>query len=215
MRLRSYYRSSASWRVRIALHYKNLEFDYVPVHLLRAGGEQHSESHRAQNPMEQVPVLEIDDEGRNVVLVQSLAIIEYLEERFPEPTLFPSDRVARAVARGYAEIVNSGIQPHQNTGPLADVRRLGGDARAWAHKYIAMGLSALEALSARTAGRFLVGDAPSIADVCLVPQLYNARGFGVELEAFPTLRRVEQTCAELEPFQLAHPERQPDFEPGA
>jgi maleylpyruvate isomerase len=215
MRLRSYYRSSASWRVRIALHYKNLEFDYVPVHLLRGGGEQHSESHRTLNPMEQVPLLEVEDEGRNVVLLQSLAIIEYLEERFPEPTLFPGDRVARAVARGYAEIVNSGIQPHQNTGPLADVRGLGGDARAWADKYISIGLSALEVLAARTAGRFLVGDSPSIADVCLVPQLYNARRFGVDLGAFPTLRRVEQSSTALEPFQRAHPERQPDFEPGA
>lgn len=210
--LRSYFRSSASWRVRIALHHKGLPFETVPVHLLRGGGEQHGEAHRSLNPMEQLPVLLVD----GVPLTQSLAILEFLEERHPDPPLLPRDPQARARVRQLAEIVNSGIQPLQN---LEVMQRLGatfGADRpaqlAWARAYIERGLGSLEAIVATTGGRYAVGDDVSFADLCLVPQLYNARRFSVDLGRCPHLVAVDVRLAELAAFQAAHPDRQPDFE---
>ena len=209
MRLYNYWRSSASWRVRVALHWKGLPFEYVPVNIVDR--EQTGAPHRARNPMQQVPALEVDDDGATVVLGQSLAILEYLEERHPAPPLLPAGRVARAQVRQLAECVNSGIQPFQNLPLLALVKdELGGDGPAFAARFNLRGLTALEELAARTAGRFLHGDAPTIADVCLVPQLYSARRFGVDLAAMPTLVRVDAACAELPAFAAAHPDRQPD-----
>jgi maleylpyruvate isomerase len=210
MRLHNYWRSSASWRVRIALAYKNLSYDYVPVHLVRGGGEQYAAEYvRDFNPMSQVPVLELED-GRRIA--QSMAILEYLEERFPEPALLPGEPWARARARQMAELVNAGIQPFQNmpavTGYVKD--RLRGDVTEWLHHFLGRGLLALERTARETAGTFLVGGEPSFADVCLVPQLYSARRFDVPLEAFPTLLRVEAACVALPAFAAAHPDRQPD-----
>jgi maleylpyruvate isomerase len=209
MKLYSYWRSSASWRVRIALHYKGLPFEYVPVQIV--SHEQASSDYAAKNPMQQVPTIELDDDGRTIHLAQSLPIIEYLEERWPSPALLPKGRVARARVRQLAECVNAGIQPFQNLPLLQIVKeQLGGDATAFAGSYNQKGLHALEALAQDTAGRFLVGDEPSLADVCLIPQLYSARRFQVDVKPFPTLTRVEAACAALPAFVAAHPDRQPD-----
>lgn len=205
MKLHSFWRSSASWRVRIALHYKGLSFEYVPVDL--GDAQQYQEGYRALNPMEQVPTLTLDD-GRR--LSQSLAIIEYLDETVPSPPLLPRDPYLRARTRQLAEVVNSGIQPLQNTSPLNEVKRIGGDPQAWGRKWVEKGLRALEGSAADTAGRFLVGDSVSMADVCLVPQLGNARRFGLDLAPFPLLVRVEAECAKLDAFACARPDRQPD-----
>ena len=209
MKLYSYWRSSASWRVRIGLHLKRVAYEYVPVNLVRDGGEQHKPDYAARNPMEQVPALELDD-GR--LLSQSLAILEYLEETIATPPLLPRDPYLRARCRQLAELVNAGIQPLQNTGPQQRLKALGVDEVAWSRHFIAQGLTALAATAQATAGKFLVGDAVSLADICLVPQLYNARRFGVDLTQppFALLGRVEAACLELEAFQLAQPDRQPD-----
>src|SRR6185295_1418465 len=134
LRLYGYWRSSTSWRVRIALGHKGLAYEYVPVHLVRAGGEQRSEQHRSRNPMQQVPVLELDD-GAPLQLTQSIAILEFLEERWPEPPLLPGDHLARARARALAEIVNSGIQPLQNLTVMQELKRAGVDEKAWARHF--------------------------------------------------------------------------------
>lgn len=211
MKLYGYWRSSCTWRVRIVLGLKGLDYEYVPVHL---GGEQHGAEHRERNPMQQVPVLEIGDGGSKLVLGQSMAIVEYLEERYPEPSIFPATRVGRARARQIAETVNAGIQPLQNTAVLAEVERLAsGQSEAWGAAWVSKGLAAVEALAATTAGEFLVGEAPGIADAFVVPQLFNARRFGLDVEAYPTLLGCEQKCEKLPAFEKAHPSRQVDAEP--
>jgi maleylpyruvate isomerase len=154
-----------------------------------------------------VPALELDD-GR--LLSQSLAILEYLEETIANPPLLPRDPYLRARCRQLGELVNAGIQPLQNTGPQQRLKALGVDEVAWSRHFIAQGLAALAATAEPTAGKFLVGDTVTLADVCLVPQLYNARRFGVDLTLIPLLGRVEAACLELEAFQLAQPDRQPD-----
>jgi maleylacetoacetate isomerase len=214
MRLYGYWRSSSSWRVRIALGYKRQAYENVPVDLRRDGGEQFKEHYRAINPFEQVPVLEVEEDGALKRITQSIAIIEYLDERYPDPPLLPANRLLRARARAFAEMINSGIQPLQNLAVLRRVKHeFGADEQTWAHHFVGRGLRALEAAASETAGRFLVGDSVTIADVCLVPQLFGARRFGVNLAELPTLVRVEAACAALPAFAAAEPERQPDAAP--
>ncbi len=205
MKLYGYWRSSASWRVRAALNFKGLQYETVPVNLLE--GAQLEASHRARNPMGQLPVLELDD---GTMLVQSLPIMEYLDQLHPEPALLPSDAIGRVRVRAMAEVVNSGIQPLQNLKVLKRLQAAGMDRAAWGRTVIAEGFVALEAAASQTAGRFLYGDSPTMADICLVPQLYNARRFKVDLAPFETLLRVEEACAALQPFKDAHPDNQPD-----
>jgi maleylpyruvate isomerase len=213
MKLYGYWRSSCSWRVRIGLHLKQQAFSYMPVHLLKEGGQQKSESFTSLNPMQSVPVLEVEDGGKLLRLAQSMAILEYLEERWPEPPLLPADRAQRARVRQAAEIVNSGIQPFQNTSVQKRVKHeLHGDEKAWARHFITAGLRALEPLLAATSGRYSVGDTVTLADCFLVPQLYHARRYEVDLAAFPTLVRVDAACEGLPAFQAAHADRQPDAE---
>lgn len=211
--LRSYFRSSCSWRVRIALAHKGLDYRYVPVHLLRDGGEQLQPEHAAINPMKQVPVL-LDGER---AIGQSMAIIEYLEQIHPEPTLLPGDAGTRARARQLAEIINSGIQPLQN---LRVMKTLGGDygldeaaVKGWCRRWIASGLEAFESLAARWSGSRCVGDAVSVADAFVVPQLYNARRFELDLSPYPTILRVERALSALPAFIASHPDNQPDAPP--
>ncbi|MCB9665694.1 MAG: maleylacetoacetate isomerase [Alphaproteobacteria bacterium] len=211
--LYGYWRSSASWRVRIGLHLKGLDFAYAPVHLVADGGQHRGEAHRARNPMAQVPVLAVEEGGHVRYLSQSLAILGWLDDQLPSPRLWPVDPWQRATVTQLAEVVNAGIQPLQNLGVLRRVQELGGDRAGWARDVIGDGLDALEAMAAATAGRFVVGDQVTAADLCLVPQLYNARRFGLDLAGFPTLTRVEAACAELPAFQAAHPDRQPDAVP--
>lgn len=213
LRLYGYWRSSCSWRVRIALAYKGLAYEHVAVHLLQAGGEQHRAEYTAKNPLAQVPLLEVETTDGARRVAQSLAIIELLEDLHPEPALLPREPFARARARQLAEMINAGIQPLQNLGVMKHVKSLGADPHVWARHFIARGLVALEAEAAATAGRFLVGDAPTVADLCLVPQLYNARRNDVDVAPFPTLLRVEAACATLPAFEAAHADRQPDAPP--
>jgi maleylpyruvate isomerase len=212
MKLYGYWRSSSTWRVRIGLELKGVRYETVPVHLLR--GEQRSADYRDRNPMQQVPLLELEAGGAIRRLSQSLAILEYLEEAYPEPPLLPGDPWARARVRELAELINSGIQPLQNTGVLEHLGRLAPQVErgAWANHFITRGLTGLETLASGRAGRFLVGDQLTLADVCLVPQLFMARRFGVTVEPFTTLRRVEEACLGLPAFERTHPTRQPDAE---
>jgi maleylpyruvate isomerase len=212
--LHTYFRSSASYRVRIALNLKGIEAEYVPVHLNRGGGEQFSAEFRALNPQALVPVFA----DGSVVLSQSLAIIEYLEERHPTPPLLPATIEARARVRQIALAIACDIHPLNNlrvlkhlTGPLGASE----DAKnGWVRHWIGLGLQALEAELGpdRGKGPFCVGAQPTVADCCLVPQLFNAQRFGVDLAPYPTLRRIDAACQALPAFARAHPALQPDAE---
>jgi maleylpyruvate isomerase len=207
-----YWRSSSAWRVRIALHFKQISVERRAVNLLAEGGEQHQADFQALNPLSEVPVLVVDDAaGAPRVIAQSMAILHYLEERFPAPPLLPADPWLRARARQLAEMVNAGIQPFQNLSLQQRLRANGiADPALVARQSNARGLGALEALAPETAGRFLIGDAPTLADVYLVPQLYAARRYDVDLAPFPGLLRIEAACAALPAFAAAHPDLQPD-----
>jgi maleylpyruvate isomerase len=206
--LYDYWRSSSAWRVRIALHWKGIAFERRVVNLIKDGGEQHSDEFRALNPLRQVPVL-IADEGARPI-AQSMAILAYLEERFPTPPLLPADPWLRARARQLAEMVNAGIQPLQNLDVVQHLKAHGIDGIEFARHFNVRRLAALEAASQETEGAFLVGDSPSIADVYLIPQLYAARRWSVDLAPYPTLLRVEAACASLPAFVAAHADAQSD-----
>lgn len=208
--LYSYFRSSASYRVRIGLALKGIDYEYRAVHLVEDGGAQYKPAYEAVNPMHEVPSLLID--GR--VLSQSLPILEYLDETRPEPPLLPADAFSRAKARQLAECVNASIQPLQN---LRVLRKLEADfgaaeetRRAWVAHFIHSGFRGIEAILRETSGDFAVGDAVSIADICLVPQVVGAARFGVTLDGYPTLAAVTTRAASLPAFEAAHPSRQPD-----
>jgi maleylpyruvate isomerase len=213
IKLYSYWRSSSAWRARIALAAKHLPHELVTVNLAR--GEQNEAPFRQLNAMSQVPVLEADEDGQVFRVTQSIAIIEYLEERFPERPLLPANRADRARARELAQIVNSGMQPLQNLSLQRTFEQSGIDVAPFRKQALEKGLVALEKNAAPTAGRFLVRDGVTLADIYLVPQMASARRFGVDLEPFPTLRRVDAECSALAEFQSAHPNAQPDFDPHA
>ena len=164
MKLYSYWRSACSWRVRIALNLKDLKHEIVPVHLLRDGGEQHKAAYTRLNPLHEVPALEFEEGGGTVVLTQSMAIIEYLEEAYPMPALLPQPPVLRAKARQLAEMINAGIQPLGNLGTQQAVEKLGGNKEAWVKQWIERGLAAVETVAKHSAGKFLVGNAVTLAD---------------------------------------------------
>jgi maleylpyruvate isomerase len=212
MILYDYWRSSSGWRVRIALHHKQISFERRVVNLVKeGGGEQHGADFQTLNPLRQVPVLVVEEGGAARALTQSLAILAYLEQRFPSPPLIPAEPWLRARALQMAEMVNAGIQPMQNLALQQHLRAHGvADPPAFARHFIGRGLEALEVVARETAGRFLIGDTPTIADVYLVPQLYGSRRYGADLAAFPTLRRVEEACAALPAFAAAHPDAQTD-----
>ncbi|HEU4613146.1 MAG TPA: maleylacetoacetate isomerase [Kofleriaceae bacterium] len=207
--LHNYWRSSASHRVRIGLGLKQLPYEYVIVNILHR--EQHADAYRARNPMAQVPTLEItEDDGTVRAIAQSLPILEYIEERFPEHPILPRDLYLRAKARGLAEIINSGIQPLQNLSTTKAVKAFGGDEVVWPKSFIADGLIAFERVASETAGQFCVGDTPTIADCCLLPQLASARRFGVDITKHTLLLGIEERCLAMPAFQNAAPDRQPD-----
>jgi maleylacetoacetate isomerase len=200
-----YYRSSASYRVRIALNLKGVAFDSVAVDLLH--GAQREADYRARNPQGFVPMLELD--GRRIT--QSLAIIHYLDAVHPEPALVPEDAFDRAHVVSMALTVACDIHPLNNLRVLKYlVGPLGQDEAAksaWVGQWIGQGFAALETLAAERCGRFLFGDAPTLADICLVPQMYNARRFNVPLDDYPLLVRAEEAANTLEAFAAAHPDR--------
>jgi maleylpyruvate isomerase len=212
VKLYGYWRSSCSWRVRIALNLKGLPYESIPVNLLE--GEQHAPPYRQLSPSGAVPTLVVDEGAGPLYLQQSLAILEYLEERHPSCALLPRHPYLRARARMLAEQINSGIQPLQNLKVLQHVEgTLGADKKAFAAHWIDQGLRALQSLAEPTAGTYLVGEHPTFADLCLVPQLYGARRFGVDLSPFGLLLRVEASCVQLPAFAAAHPDQQPDAAP--
>lgn len=207
--LHNYWRSSASHRVRIGLGLKELAYEYVIVNILHR--EQHADAYRARNPMAQVPTLELtEDDGTVHAIRQSLPILEFLDERFTARPLMPKDLFLRARTRELAEIINSGIQPLQNLLTTKAVKAFGGDEAVWPKTFIANGLAAFERVATETAGTFCVGDTPTIADCCLVPQLASARRFGVDISNHALLLRIEERCLALPAFQNAAPDRQPD-----
>lgn len=212
--LYNYFRSSSAYRVRIALNLKGLPYSYHSVHLNRGGGEQFGPDFTARNPQQLVPVL---DDGRGQ-LGESLAIIEYLDETRPGTQLLPADPLERARVRQLSLAMACNIHPLNNLRVLKYLTgTLGIDEEAklgWINHWHGLGLAALEADIAhdRQRGRFCVGDTPSMADCCLVPQLFAARRFGMDLSPFPTLLGIDAVCQELPAFQLAHPARQPDAE---
>jgi maleylpyruvate isomerase len=211
LRLHTYWRSSATYRVRIALNLKGLSYEPVIVNILT--GEQDTPEFRAKNAMGYVPALEvIEGDGQVHVLAQSLPIIEYLDERFPSPALLPLGKESRAHVRALAEIVNSGIQPLQNLTVTRRLTAAGVDDKAWVQHFIARGLAAFEAAleQAGGTGRFCAGDEPTLADCCLVPQVYAARRFGVDIAAYPRIAAITAVCEPLAAFAAAHPDRQPD-----
>jgi len=209
MKLYGFWRSTCTWRVRIGLAMKGIDYHYHPVNLLK--GEQHQNELARKNPMHQVPALELDD---GTVLTQSMAILDWLDETHPEPPLLPRTPLLRARARQLAEIIASGIQPLQNTGTQNHVRdALKADPKEWVRYFVALGLAAFEKEIAVVVGKFSVGDELSIADLCLVPEIYFARRFGLEMERYPTLMRIDAACAPLPAFAKAHAEAQPDAPP--
>jgi len=210
MKLYNYWRSSASYRVRLALEFKQLTYEYVAISLLQ--GEQFEAAHRARNPWGSVPVLEIAHDGEKRYIAQSVAILEYLEECFPQRALLPKSSIERALVRSMVELINSSIQPFQNLSTLNylhDVVRT--DNKAWARFWIDKGLTALETQAQKSAGSALVGDAFTLADVCLLAQLFSGRRLtDITAEKYPTLCRVEANYIHAPFVEKAKPEAQPD-----
>ncbi|XP_047467050.1 maleylacetoacetate isomerase isoform X1 [Mugil cephalus] len=201
--LHGYFRSSCSWRVRIAFALKGIEYDQVPVNLIKDGGQQLAEEYKTLNPMRQVPAVEID----GITLSQSLAVIQYIDETRPGPRLLPADPKKRAQVRMISDLIASGIQPLQN---LYVIQKIGAEKMQWSHHFIDRGFEALEPILKQTAGKYCVGDEISMADICLVPQVYNAERFKVDVGKFPTIKRLHQTLTEIEAFKVSHPSCQPD-----
>ena len=211
MKLYSYFRSSAAYRARIALNLKGIPYETVSVHLVKDGGHNYRPEFRAINPQMRVPVLVTDQGDR---LIQSLAIIEYLDETHPEPPLLPKDSIGRAKVRALAELIACDIHPLNNTSPLRYLKNTMDQEQSaidtWYHHWILAGFEALEGLIA--AAPYACGETVTIADICLVPQVANARRLKVPLDKFPKIVAVDAACLKLPAFDRARPECQPDAE---
>lgn len=205
--LYSYWHSSCSWRVRIALNWKNIPYETRAVNLLKPGGEQHVADYRMINPMAQVPTLLIDGHS----IIESIAILHYLEETRPLPALLPQDSYERARVREIVEIIASGVQPLQN---LKVQKYVGRDKRKeWAQHWINSGFRALEERLSTSAGEYCVGDKVSMADCCLLPQVFNARKSQVDMQQYPIIARIEGELKAVPAFIASHPTNQPDCPP--
>ncbi len=211
MKLYSYFRSSAAYRVRIALNLKNLSYEMVPIHLQKDGGRHRSAEYRAVNPQMRVPSLVLSS---GETLIQSLAIIGYLNETYPQPPLLPADPIERAHVRAVSQIIACDIHPLNNLGTLQYLKRNLGQEQAaidaWYHHWVLTGFDAIEKMI--KPGPYAFGAQPGLADICLVPQVYNARRLKVPLDAFPKIVAVDAACLALPAFDKARPENQPDAE---
>ena len=211
MKLFSYFRSSAAYRVRIALNLKNIPYEMVPIHLTKDGGHQRSADYRALNPAMRVPLLALDNGDR---LTQSMAIIEYLDETHPQPPLLPSDPVQRAKVRSVAQMVACDIHPLNNLMALQYLKRVlkqeQPEIDAWYHHWVIDGFNAIEA--AIDPAPYACGEKITLADLCLVPQVFNARRLKVPLDRFPKIVAADAACLKLAAFDKARPENQPDAE---
>lgn len=208
-----YFRSSSAYRCRIAFNLKGITPDFVSVHLRKGGGQQQTPAYRALNPQALVPTVE----DGNFRLTQSLAIIEWLDETTGGPRLLPADPNLRAEVRAFAQVIACDVHPLQNLRVLDYLKaELGADQAAldrWCGRWITDGLAACEALLARRpTTAFCFGQTPTLADICLVPQMFSATRFGVDTNAFPRLTAVHAACAALPAFAAAHPKTQPDYE---
>lgn len=216
MRLYSYFRSSASYRVRIALNLKGLAYEQIPVHLVKDGGQQLTPAYRAIHADALVPALVDDGGAGDLAITQSLAIIEYLDETHPQVPLLPATAAERAFVRSIALAIACDIHPINNLRVLkyltGKLKVSEADKDAWYRHWCEQGLQALETTLARDprVGDFCCGDAPTLADCCLIPQLYNARRFNCDVSALPTLVRIDAHCRTLDAFVKAAPENQPD-----
>jgi maleylpyruvate isomerase len=211
VKLYTYFRSSAAYRVRIALNLKGLDYEMAPVHLTKDGGQQRAEAFRAINAQMRVPALALDNGD---ILIQSLAIIDYLDETHPEPPLLPTDPIDRARVRAIAQLIACDIHPLNNLISLQYLRRQLKHEQAeidtWYHYWIHAGFEALETML--RPGPYAYGARVTVADVCLVPQVFNARRLKVPLDKYPKIVAVDAACARLPEFQHAHPDNQPDAE---
>jgi len=211
VKLFSYFRSSAAYRVRIALNLKNIPYEMVPIHLTKDGGHQRSADYRALNPAMRVPLLALDNGDR---LTQSMAIIEYLDETHPQPPLLPSDPVQRAKVRSVAQMVACDIHPLNNLMALQYLKRVlkqeQPEIDAWYHHWVIDGFNAIEA--AIDPAPYACGEKITLADLCLVPQVFNARRLKVPLDRFPKIVAADAACLKLAAFDKARPENQPDAE---
>jgi len=217
LRLYGFWRSSAVYRVRIALNLKGQPYETIPVHLVKDGGEQHAAAFAELNPQELVPVLK---HGHRI-LRQSLAIIDYIDETWPEPPLLPSVARDRQRVRAIAQMIACEIHPLNNLRVQQYLEKTLGATEAqrqeWTRHWISSGFKALEGVLADnpSTGTFCEGDVPTMADCCLVPQVYNALRFDVDMKPFPTIKRINDACLKLEEFDAARPENQPDAPKGA
>ncbi len=211
MKLYSYFRSSAAYRVRIALNLKKLSYEMVPIHLQKEGGRHRSAEYRAINPQMRVPSLVLPG---GEILIQSLAIIGYLNETYPQPPLLPADPIQRAHVRAVSQIIACDIHPLNNLGTLQYLKRNLKQEQAaidaWYHHWVLTGFDAIEKMI--KPGPYAFGAQPGLADICLVPQVYNARRLKVPLDAFPKIVAVDAACLALPAFDKARPENQPDAE---
>lgn len=213
LKLYSYFRSSASYRVRIGLQWKGLHYEYIPVHLVKDGGQQRKPEFLRVNPMGHVPAL--DHEG--FLIAESVAILEYVDQMFPQKPLFLSHPKEKARVLQICEMINSGIQPLQNLKVNQflekEMGRSKSDVERWNQHWIERGLESVEKALQTSAGTYCFGGLFSAADCFLVPQCFSARRFGVKIEKFPIISRIEESCLKLEAVQKAHPEKQPDYAP--
>jgi len=212
--LYSYFRSSAAYRVRIALALKGVAYETVPVNLVRDGGEHRKDWFRALNPQMRVPALGVTHDGETDILIQSPAILEWIEETWPQPPLLPKDAFARARVRAAASLIACDIHPLNNPSVLRYLKRTLGQTQAaldaWYAHWVVTGFTAIEAMI--DPRPYACGDSPTLADACLVPQVFNARRFNVPLDAFPKIVAVESRCLGLDAFRRAEPKNQPDAE---